>query len=61
MKSLKLSKEMEHGRIIARAIDKFKVDKKKSMIRAEERRIEKIHQAAEIELLGLSNNNIIKL
>lgn len=61
---MKLSKQSqskieEHGRIIARAIDQLKVDKKKSMIRAEERRIKNLESAAE-EVLS-DNSNKIKL
>lgn len=46
---------VEQGRIIARAMDKLKVEKKKNMIEAAERRTQNLHDAAEKELF---NNNI---
>lgn len=41
---------IEQGRIIARAMDKIKVDKKKNMIKAVERRETMLRDAAEQEL-----------
>lgn len=45
----------KQGRIIARAMDRIKVEKKKSMMEAVTRRETMLHDAAEKELFG---NNI---
>jgi hypothetical protein len=50
MKSSKNDKLMEHGRIIARAMNELKVEHKKNMIKAVQQRAERLEQAAEIEL-----------
>lgn len=55
MKSSKPSKEeklMEHGRIIARAMDDVKVEKEKNMIKAGKRRETMLRNAAEQALSG---------
>jgi hypothetical protein len=54
MKSSKVSKEnmMEQGRVIARAMSDLKVEQKKNMIKAVERREILLHTAAEQALSG---------
>lgn len=50
MKSSSIDKMMVHGRVIARAIEQRKVEKQKYMIKAVQRRAERLEQAAETEL-----------
>lgn len=45
---------MEHGRAIARALNELKVEKRKSMAKAVERREKLLHTAAEQALSGNS-------
>lgn len=52
MRSSNHDKMVEQGRIIARAMDRIKVDKKKNMIQAGERREEMLRTAAEEALSG---------
>ncbi len=55
MKSLNTSKEaklMEHGRVIARAMDEVKVEKQKNMIKADRRKATMLENAAERALSG---------
>ena len=50
MKLSKNDKLLEHGRVIARAMQQLKVEQKKNMIQAVQQRAEKLEQAAETEL-----------
>jgi len=55
MKSSHISdneKAMEHGRVIARAMDDVKVEKQKNMAKAEKRRATMLERAAERALSG---------
>lgn len=46
---------MEHGRVIARAIDEVKVEKEKNMAKAEKRKSTMLERAAERALSGFNS------